>query len=230
MLGYSDVCLWVQNDKLSALKKALAEKELKLEDKLQEKLEDIYCEYVPQAQREQIEERIAAEIRTEQEEAARRAAEQYRESVVKVFFGGQVRCWKITASVSDVQIAGLLRKALRDPAGAPATVFDALLGEKAEIGAAEFACVACMFLRGEKPAANAMMLDFDKEIVTLAKPGDGYLTYQMKDISTAIYRAEQTRGLREEQVPHRFYQRLSGKTVDFVPQSSCELDEAEERA
>ena len=230
MLGYSDVCLWVQNDKLSALKKALAEKELKLEDKLQEKLEDIYCEYVPQAQREQIEERIAAEIRTEQEEAARRAAEQYRESVVKVFFGGQVRCWKITASVSDVQIAGLLRKALRDPAGAPATVFDALLGEKAEIGAAEFACVACMFLRGEKPAANAMMLDFDKEIVTLAKPGDGYLTYQMKDISTAIYRAEQTRGLREEQVAHRFYQRLSGKTVDFVPQSSCELDEAEERA
>ena len=41
-----------------AVKKALAEKELKLEDKLQEKLEDIYCEYVPQAQREQIEERI----------------------------------------------------------------------------------------------------------------------------------------------------------------------------
>ena len=230
MPGYSDVCLWVQNDKLSDLKKALAEKELKLEDKLQEKLEDIYCEYVPQAQREQIEERIAAEIRTEQEEAARRAAEQYRESVVKVIFGGQLRCWKITASVSDVQIAGLLRKALRDPAGAAATVFDALLGEKTEIGAAEFACVACMFLRGEKPAANAVMLDFDKEIVTLAKPGDGYLTYQMKDISTAIYRAEQTRGLREEQVAHRFYQRLSGKTVDFVPQSSCELDEAEERA
>ena len=230
MPGYSDVCLWVQNDKLNALKKALTEKDLKLEDKLQEKLEDIYCEYVPQAQRAQIEEHIAAEIRTEQEEAARRAAEQYRESVLKVIFGGQVRCWKITAAVSDVQIAGLLRKALRDPAGTPAPAFDALLGEKAEIGAAEFDCVACMFLRGEKPAANAVTLNFDKEIVTLAKPGDGYLTYQMKDISTAIYRAEQTRGLRERQIAERFYQRLSGKTVDFVPQSSCKLDEAEERA
>lgn len=229
MPGYSDVCLWVQNDKLNALKKALAEKELKLEDKLQEKLEDIYCEYVSQAQRAQIEEHIAAEIRTEQEEAARRAAEQYRESVLKVIFGGQVRCWKITAAVSDVQIAGLLRKALRDPAGTPAPVFDALLGEKTEIGTAEFACVACMFLRGEKPAANAVTLDFDKEIVTLAKPGDGYLTYQMKDVSTAIYRAEQTRGLREHQVADRFYRRLSGKTADFVPQSSCKLDEAEER-
>ena len=230
MPGYSDVCIWFQTYKLDALKKAFAEKGLKLEDKLQEKLEDIYCEYVPQAERTQIEERIAAEIRMEQEESARRAAEQYRESVLKVTCGGQVSCWKIAAAVSDVKIAGLLRKAMRDPAGAPATAFEALLSEKAEIGAAEFACVACMFLRGEKPAANAVMLDFDKEIVTLAKPGDGYLTYQMKDISTAIYRAEQTRGLREEQVAHRFYQRLSGKTVDFVPQSSCELDEAEERA
>lgn len=230
MPGYSDVCLWVQNDKLNALKKALAEKELRLEDKLQEKLEDIYREYVPQAQRTQIEERIAAEIRTEQEESARRAAEQYRESVLKVIFSGQVRCWKITAAVSDVQIAGLLRKALRDPAGALAPVFDALLGEKAEIGAAEFARVACMFLQGEKPAANAVTLDFDKEIVTLAKPGDGYLTYQMKDISTAIYRAEQTRGLREHQVADRFYQRLSGKTVDFTPLTNCGLQDAESRA
>ena len=30
MPGYSDVCLWVQNDKLNALKKALTEKDLKL--------------------------------------------------------------------------------------------------------------------------------------------------------------------------------------------------------
>lgn len=229
MPGYSDVCLWVQNDKLNALKKALAEKELRLEDKLQEKLEDIYREHVPQAQQTQIEERIAAEIRAEQEESARRAAEQYRESVLKVIFGGQERCWKITAAVSDVQIAGLLRKALRDPAGAPAPVFDALLGEKAEIGAVEFARVACMFLQGEKPAANAVTLDFDKEIATLAKPGEGYLTYSMKDVSTAIYRAEQSRGLREEQVAVRFYERLAGKTVDFLPQSSCRLDEMEYR-
>ena len=229
MPGYSDVCLWVQNDKLNALKKALAEKDLKLEDKHQEKLEDIYCECVPQTQRLEIDERLAALIREEEEDAARRKAEQYRESVVRVIRDGKNRCWKITAAVSDVQIAGLLRKALRDPAGTPAPVFDALLGEKAEIGAAEFACVACMFLQGEKPAANAVTLDFDKEIVTLAKPGDGYLTYQMKDISTAIYRAEQTRGLRERQIAERFYQRLSGKTVDFVPQSSCKLDEAEER-
>lgn len=229
MPGYSDICLWFQTDKLNALKKALAEKKLKLEDKLLEKLEEIYCVYVPLEQRREIDERLAEMIREEDEETARRKAEQYRESVVRVIRNGQNRCWKITTAVSDVQIAGLLRKALRDPIGAPVSVFEELLGEKVEIGTAEFACVACMFLRSEKPAANAVTLDFDGEFVTLAKPGDGYLTYSMKDVSTAIYRAEQSRGLRAEQVAVRFYERLVGKTVGFLPQSSCELDESERR-
>ena len=227
MPGYSDICLWFQTDKLNALKKALAEKELKLEDKLQEKLEEIYCVYVPLEQRQEIDEKLAALIREEERDAARREAEQYRESVLKIIRDGQIHCWKITAAVSDVQIAGLLRKALRDPAGAPARIFGELLGEKTEISAAEFARVACMFLREEKPAANAVTLDFDKQLVTLAKPRDGYLTYSMKNVSTAIYRAEQSRGLREEQVAARFYERLSGKTVNFIPQSSCGLDETD---
>lgn len=230
MPGYSDICLWFQTDKLDALKKALAGKRLKLEDKLQEKLEEIYCVYVPLEQRQEIDERLAALIREEEEAAARRKAEQYRESVVRVIRDGQNRCWKIPAAISDVKIAGFLRKALRDPDGAPVSVIEELLGEKVEIGTAEFTCVACMVLRSEKPAANAVTLDFDGEFVTLAKPGDGYLTYSMKDVSTAIYRAEQSRGLQEEQVAVRFYERLAGKTVDFLPQSSCELDEMEHRA
>ena len=92
MPGYSDICLWLQTDKLNALKKALAGKELKLEDKLQEKLEEIYCVYVPLEQRREIDERLAVLIREEEEEAARRKAEQYRESVVRVIRNGQNRC------------------------------------------------------------------------------------------------------------------------------------------
>ena len=221
MPGYTDICAWIQNDKHDALKKALAERNLKLEDKLQEKLEEIYCEYVPRAQREKRAEGVEVQIREEREEAARRAAEQYRESVLKVICDGKVRCWKITAAVSDVQIAGLLRKALRDPAGAPVPAFDALLGEKAEIAAAEFARVACMFLRGKKPAANAVTMEFDQGLVTLAQPKEGYLTYNMKDISTAIYQAERASGLVEQQVLRRFRQRLSGKSVQFVPLTSA---------
>lgn len=62
MPGYTDVCVWIQSDKHEALKKALAERNLKLEDQLQEKLEEIYSEYVPQMQREDIAAKIEAEI------------------------------------------------------------------------------------------------------------------------------------------------------------------------
>lgn len=221
MPGYSEVCIWLQDDKHEALKNALADLNLNLEDKLQEKLEEIYCEYVPQAQREVIAAKIEAEIRQEQKEAAQRAAERYRESVLKVIGAGYVRCWKIGAALIDQHIARLLRKALRDPASDHALVFDELLGEKAEIAQEEFARMACMFLQGERPAANAVTLDLGKELVTLAEPKAGYLTYNMKDISTAIYQAERARGLPKQKIAERFYQRLSGKAVQFIPWTSC---------
>lgn len=72
-----------------------------------------------------------------------------------------------------------------------------------------------------RPAANAVTLDFDKELVILAEPKAGYLTYNMKDISTAIYQAERALGLPEQKIAERFYQRLSDKTVEFVPWTSC---------
>lgn len=221
MPGYTDVCVWIQSDKHEALKKALAERNLKLEDQLQEKLEEIYSEYVPQMQREDIAAKIEAEIRQEQEEAALRAAERYRESVLKVIGAGYVRCWKIGAALSDLHIARLLRKALRDPASDHALVFDELLGEKAKIKPEEFARVACMVLQEEKPAANAVTLDFDKEYITLAEPKHGYLTYHMKDVSTAIYQAQRAAGLLEQQIADRFHQRLAGKTVHFAPMTNC---------
>lgn len=221
MPGYTEVCVWLQNDKHEALKKILAAQNLKLEDKLQEKLEDIYCEYVPQSQREAIAAKIEAETRQEQEDAARRAAEMYRESVLKVISEGYVRCWKIGSALSDLHIARLLRKALREAASDHAGAFDELLGEKAEIPPEEFARVACMYLQGEKPAANAVTLDFDRELVTLAKPRDGFLTYYMKDVSTAIYQADRARGRVEQEVTRRFNQRLAGRTQQFVPWTSC---------
>lgn len=221
MPGYSEVCIWLQDDKHEALKNALADLDLNLEDKLQEKLEDIYCEYVPQAQREIIAAKIEVQARQEQEEAVRRAAERYRESVLKICGAGNMRCWKIGAAVSDLHLARLLRKSLRSDASDHALVFDDLLGEKTEIAQEEFARMACMFLQGERPAANAVTLDFDKELVTLAEPKAGYLTYNMKDISTAIYQAERALGLPEQKIAERFYQRLSGKTVEFVPWTSC---------
>lgn len=219
MPGYTDVCVWFQSFKYDALKRVLAERGSTIEEKLVEKLENIYCEYVPRDQREKIEEKIAALIRGEQEEAARRAAEQYRESVLKVNCDGNVRYWKIPTAVSDVFIARKLRQALRATKSKHDIGFEALINGLVAISSEEFARVACMFLQGEKPAANAVALDFDRGLITLAGIKAGYLTYRMKDVSTAIYQAERPQGITEQKVAERFYQRLDGKTVQFAPWS-----------
>ena len=52
----------------------------------------------------------------------------------------------------------------------------------------------------------------------------------MRDISTAIYQAERARGLPEQKIAERFYQRLSGKTVQFIPWTSCVPQASEDEA
>ena len=52
----------------------------------------------------------------------------------------------------------------------------------------------------------------------------------MRDISTAIYQAERARGLPEQKIAERFYQRLSGKTVQFISWTSCVPQASESNA
>ncbi len=113
----------------------------------------------------------------------------------------------------------MLRKALRESVANAELAFVEQLDKKAEIEPDEFDRVASQFHRGEKPAANAAVLDFDKKIISLAKPKDGFYTYRMKDVSTAIYYAERAHGITKEEAAVRFYDRLDGKAVQYTPWS-----------
>lgn len=54
MANYLEVTLWLPDMKLNALKKALADHHETLESRAQEKLEELYREVVPEAQRASI--------------------------------------------------------------------------------------------------------------------------------------------------------------------------------
>lgn len=146
MPGCSEVCIWFLTKKYDALKHTLREQNLKLEDKLTEKLEELYCQYVPQTLRDQIAAAIKAETQQEGNDAARRAVEQYRESAVKIVGLGRTRYWKIESAISDLQFARHLRKGLRQKALAPAVAFEQLLEGKTEITQSQFAGIVQMYL------------------------------------------------------------------------------------
>lgn len=217
MPGCSEVCIWFLTKKYDALKQVLREQNLKLEDKLTEKLEDLYCQYVSQTLRDQIAAAIKAEAQQEEDDAIRRAAEQYRESTVKIVGLGRTRYWKIESAISDLQFARHLRKVLRQKAIAPAVAFEQLLEGKTEITQSQFAIITQMYLQCEKPAANVVIFDFDRKTVTFAAPLQGFTIYAMKDVSTAVFQAERAKGLSEHVMENRFYEHLTAKTGSFIP-------------
>lgn len=217
MPGCSEVCIWYLTKKYDALKHTLREQNLKLEDKLTEKLEELYCQYVPQTLRDQIAAAIKAETQQEEDDAVRRAAAQYRESAVKIVGLDRTRYWKIESAISDLQFARHLRKGLRQKTLAPAVTFEQLLEGKTEITQSQFASITQMCLQCEKPAANAVTFDFDCKTVTFAAPLQGFTTYAMKDVSTAVFQAERAMGLSEHVMENRFYEHLTSKTGSFIP-------------
>lgn len=217
MPGCSEVCIWFLTKKYDALKQVLREQNLKLEDKLTEKLEELYCQYVPQTLRDQIAAAIKAETQQEEDDAVRRAAEQYRESAIKIVGLGRTRYWKIESAISDLQFARHLRKVLRQKTLAPSVAFEQLLEGKTEITQSQFAGIVQMYLQCEKPAANVVTFDFDRKTVTFAAPLQGFTIYTMKDASTAVFQAERATGLSEHVMENRFYEHLTAKTGSFIP-------------
>ena len=102
MPGCSEVCIWFLTKKYDALKQVLREQNLTLEDTLTEKLEELYCQYVPQTLQDQIAAAIKAETQQEEDDAVRRAAAQYRESAVKIVGLDRTRYWKIESAINDL--------------------------------------------------------------------------------------------------------------------------------
>ena len=95
--------------------------------------------------------------------------------------------------------------------------FEQLLEGKTEITQFQFAGIAQMYLQCEKPAANAVTFDFGRKTVTFAAPLQGFTTYAMKDVSTAVFQAERATGLSEHVMENRFYEHLTAKTGSFIP-------------
>ena len=62
MSGASEIVLWLEEEKLSALR----ERDISVEAELQTALEELYCRSVPQVVREEIQKRLEAAVRAGQ--------------------------------------------------------------------------------------------------------------------------------------------------------------------
>jgi len=221
MASYNDITLWMEEHKLRALLDALGDREA-LGTEMNRRLEALYQEAVPADKRAAIDGFLEDQKRKEAEEQARLAAERYRVSAVRIVSANvhtgekADQCWKMERDWSVLDMARLLRTALRQNALPPDQELLRALKDAQEITREEFERIAADKLGGDAHVTTVCTLDFMRQLITMYKR-QGAVCYGMRDVSTAIYQADRRSGVRNESRMYQFSRHLDGKAVDSLP-------------
>lgn len=222
MANYLEVTLWLPDMKLNALKKVLADHHETLESRAQEKLEELYREVVPEAQRASIDFALKRQEQQERLEMERKRKEMYRITSFQCANGENIRQWRVEREIPLLELARVLRKALRQKADPPERVIEVSLGAAMPIEYDVFLADRFKCVRGEYPVANAYVLNFDEMTLSCAAAGKGVFIYRMQDVSTSIFNADRARGLPAERVQVRFDTELEKRPVRFIPRDETQ--------
>ena len=225
MANYLEVTLWLPDIKLNALKKALAENHETLESRAQEKLEELYREVVPEAQRASIDFALKSQEQQDRLEMERKRKEKYRVTSFQCANGENIRQWRVERDIPLLELARVLRKALRQKADPPERVIEVTLGAAMPVEYDAFLADRFKCVRGQYPVANAYVLNFDEMTLSCTVAGKGVFIYRMQDVSTSIFNADRARGLPAERVLVRFDAELAKRPVRFIPEDGMQREE-----
>lgn len=210
MSGDVQLELWLNEYKMDALSSVLEEQGTTVEKRMQEMLIDLYAELVPYEVQQEIRARIDAEYAAAQAEAE--AARKYtafcvRENGTQLFF-------QLDWSESILEIAKFLRQYLREDQGPGVDTLQtsAFAGMK-PVTAERYDQLLALRMESPGKVTGVFDLDFDRQEVSITDAGDGWKTWSMQDVSTAVFQAYRKNYLRPEQYMSRFLEKLEGKEL-----------------
>ncbi len=214
-----EIVLWLDERWYDALSKHL--KDETLEQHLEEVIDEL-CNQLPQQEYE----RISAEIWQEEQQRKQEWEESKRLAVFHVRENGEEVYLQTERDLEFLDTARLLRRYLREESDAP--VFAKMLYNAEEITAEQFQQMAVLRMENTGKVTGAFELDFDAQTIVSLNIIDGWMIYNMKDVSTAAYFANKKWGLSEQERRTRFSQRLNGKafaatTADIFLQGQRKL-------
>lgn len=195
--------IWLDERWYEALSQQL--KNETVEDKLNEYLEQL-IDQLPK----QVYEKISGEIRAEdqlreQEEEANR-----RYSAFRVTENGATEYFQVEQAVEMLNCASYVRRWLRQTEQRP---FRELLSGSVDISAEEYDRMAAGCAEGDGKITAAFDVDLDRKEFSAVRLGLGWISYRLKDVSTASWHSYRTgsydRGRRET----RFTQKLAGREI-----------------
>ncbi|WP_300611893.1 hypothetical protein [uncultured Oscillibacter sp.] len=209
MSNYVQLDVWFQEDKLSALSSVLVEQGTTVEKRMQGVLLDMYEALVPHETQEAIRTRLdkeEAEARAAEEAARKYTAFCVRENGERSFF-------QLDRTEDILEIAKFLRQYLREEQGPGiAALQTSAFAGMEPVTAEQYDQLLALRMETPDKITGVFDLDFDKREVSTVD-ADGWKTWPMQDVSTAVYHAYRKSYLRPEQYMSRFLEKLEGKEL-----------------
>lgn len=210
-----EIVLYFEERRLEKLKNYLWKSGTSVEHELQKLLDGLYAQAVPEQERMELESQleIEKELAAVEREAARRfAVIHFHEGDEDYFFTSELRD-------SFYGVANLYRSTLKDEIGKYPLESIALCGFAGcqPISDMTFSAL-CEDMPDDQRVTALIEFDFDGSTVSVCERDDAvWKTYNLEDVSTAMYKAERKAGLSLDSRHEIFATALEGKEIVFGP-------------
>ena len=215
-----DVSIYYNEDRIEAMSRILHSQGLDLKTAIQEQMDALYVKLVPEQERSEIDAKIALEHaqRMKELEASRRFA------VVHLHDAQGDYHFISELHTSFLQSARLYRMVTKDLTG-PNSPLERL--KTAHMWhqpiAPEVFAQYCEDMPNDNRITALVEYDFENGMVSACESSDNHWwTYKLKDVSTAVFRADRKSDMRIHEREHVFQEALYGKEIEFEDQDLSE--------
>lgn len=201
--------IWLDPHRWEALQEVLEQDGTDIEEVLQNYLIEVYADRVPFERQKEIDRLIEAERLAAAQEAEAR----------KIFSGMRIREHGQEYTLMEengrefLQLAALLRRYLRDEFTKSPREFAQVFDHAEEISEKRFDELVDLRLENTGKVSGTFEIDLDKGLLSSLHITDGWQSFRIKDVSTAVYQAYRKSGLSQDERWRRFTEYLEGKQV-----------------
>lgn len=204
--------IWLDERWYQALSRQL--KDEAVEDKLNSCLNELIGQ-LP----EHVRDKISREIWVEQQQQEQALADSQKYAAFRVTEGGVTEHFQMEQAVSMLEAASCVRRWLRQTERIP---FQEMLSGRENISAEEFDRMAVGRVEGNQKITGAYDVNLDAREFSAVRHDLGWITYRLKDVSTASWHSYRTGSYDRERRQTRFMEKLTDREIASAGHLSAE--------
>ena len=186
---------------------------------VEEKLDNYLDELISQLP-EHVREKISREILEEDQRREEEIRASTRYSAFRIVENGGTQYFRMDRSVGMLEIAGYVRLRLRQQSR-PRPLEEYLHGRE-EIPAEEFERMLTSRMEGDRQITDVYDVDLDSRELSAVRPSLGWVSYRLKDASTAVWHADRCGSYDWNVRQARFMEKLAGREIASAGHLSAE--------